>query len=122
MDTLNMIQDWKESNFKKKYTTKGHGSKLPYTVYNNGVGILFCSCFVITIKEPLRKSSPFTINSDNLGWEWKEISEELKTEEAIKEAQNGHTMISLASAKVLNLDDEVTLTIEEVLGKWIERY
>ena len=68
MNTLEMINDWKESNYKKKYITKGHGSTLPYTVFNNGVGVLFCSYFIITIKEPIEESKPFIIDKSNLEW------------------------------------------------------
>lgn len=120
MNTLEMIKDWKESNCKKKYITKIHGDNLPYTVFNNGLGVLFCSFFTITINDPIKKSKTFVITKDNLDWEWEEIVVEYDIKQAIEKAEKGDSMISLVSGRILNLKDRFTK--DEIIGKWIEKF
>jgi len=118
MNTLEMINDWKESGYKQKYLTKNNGN-LPYTARNNGVGVLFCSYFVITIKDPIPKSNPFVISNSNLDWEWEPIISEYNITQAFDKTEKGDCMISLASGSVLKLENKFTQ--EEIRGIWIEK-
>lgn len=120
MKTLEMINEWKNSDCKKKFLTKSHHNSLPFTVHNNGIGVLFESYFAITIKDPIKKSKAFTINKDNLEWKWDEIVSEYDITEAFRKSENGDCMISLASSRELNLKD--TFTREEITGNWIEKF
>ena len=120
MNTLEMIKDWKESNCKKKYMTKSHGCKSIYTIYNNGVDVLFCSYFHITIGDSIKESKPFTINKDNLEWQWEQITIEYNIEQAFEKTSQGECMVSLVSGNILKLSD--SFTKKEILGMWIEKY
>jgi hypothetical protein len=119
MTTIEMLEDWKLSDYQRKYITKSHWNNMPYTVYNNGCGVLFHSYFKITLNAPIKKSEPFYINNKNLEWEWEELIEEYTIEEAYQKHENGWQMISLENSKLLILDE--TYTKDEILGKWIQK-
>lgn len=118
MKTLEMIKDWEDSNYKKKYINKSKKINLPHIVYNNGFNVLFESYFIITIKDPLEKSHAFIFSKENLSNEWEKIIEEYDIKEAIRKSENGDKMISLASGKELDIKH---FTKEEILGIWIEK-
>ena len=119
MNTIEMIKDWKENNYRSKYVRVDSKSNGPHTVYNNGVGVLFESFFVVTIGDDLQKSKTFNISKDNIDWKWKMIIEESSIEEAYRKTSNGARMISLESGKIL--DEKSTYSKEEILGIWIEQ-
>lgn len=52
MKTLEMISDWEKSNCKKKYI-RIVGNNNHYTVYNNGLGVLFYSYVNFTLNKTL---------------------------------------------------------------------
>lgn len=120
MNTLDMIKDWKESGCKKKYIKKGSECR-PVTAYNNGAGVLFRSYFVVTIGDDLEESEAFTINKENIDWEWYEIKQEYNIEQAFNKVEREEAfMVCLATNKQLRLND--TFKREEITGVWIELF
>jgi len=122
MKTLNMIQDWKESGFKKKYIQTNACTNLPVTVFNNGCDVLFTSGFSIEpFSDPKKWSKIFYISKESLENEWEEIVEEFEIKGAIKKAHDGNIMLSLSSG-VRFIGTKQTYSEIEVLGKWIQVY
>ena len=118
MKTLEMIKDWQDSGFRKKYVAKNDGYCYPHTVYNNGCGVLFESSFIIGINKNIKDSKPFYLSERNIDVEWVEVVEEYTTAVAYKLHEEGNTMISLVSSERIR----ETLNKNEILGKWIIKY
>lgn len=126
MNTLEMIKDWQESGFKKKYIQTNENSKLPRTVRNNGSNCLFVNEFNITINDPIEYSDRLVISDRELKSEWEEIKEEYSIKEALTKYNNGDTMISLATSRIINKNSmgskQLMLNEDEINGVWIEKF
>lgn len=123
MNTLEMIKDWQESGFKKKYIQTNWCSELPRIVRNNGVGCLVFESFSITAKEPVKIWGTLVISEKELNSEWKEIVQEYNVHEALEKYNNGDTMVSLKTSKIIFKYSpiEIQLTESEINGLWIEK-
>lgn len=126
MNTLDMIKDWQDSGFKKKYIQTNENSKLPRTVSNNGSNCLFVHGFNVTINEPMGYSDRLVISDRELKSEWQEIVEEYDIKQALEKFNNGDTMISLASSRVIHKESRDfnlwLFSIDEITGVWIEKF
>lgn len=123
MNTLEMIKDWQESGFKKKYRKLNAQTEYPVIARNNGFGVLFIQGFSITIGDPVKYSKIFSIDDKNLDDTWEEIVDEYEINQAISFIINCEPMTSLASGRtVYKSDDTLKFTVEEVRGNWIQKF
>jgi len=98
--TLEMIAEWQNSEYRKKFICKNNDIRLPKTAYNNGCGVLFMSYFTITLGDPILESGPLYISDDKLEkYIWVEIEEEYDIHTAMKKSENGACMKSLTSGR-----------------------
>lgn len=126
MKTLEMIKDWQESGFKKKYIQTNWCSTLPRTVSNNGSGVLMYESFNVTVKDPVKVWGVLAITNKELDSEWEEIKQEYDIFQALEKFNDGDTMISLASSRVVRKESRDfslwLFSIDEINGMWIEKY
>lgn len=119
MYTIEMIQDWVKSGFRKSYiAVKNSRYGSPHIAENNGVGVLMSNFTMVGVNKNYRDFKPLLITEDNLKTEWEELEKKYSTHDALKMYLKGTKMISLNSTECMT---EV-LTHDEINGEWIEKF